>query len=1174
MSKLRIFLFSIFVPLLALVLFSGGAASPAGAQEAGPPAVPGEIIISYGPSVTAGAIQAFQQQNGLQEVDDLSIGSLTQTKLVSVPGEATSNLLQQLGNDPRVRFAEPNYIVSIGATPNDPSFGSLWGLHNTGQTGGTPDADIDAPEAWDITTGSQSIIVGIIDTGVNYLHPDLAANMWTNPNEIPGDGIDNDNNNYIDDIHGINAITGSGDPMDDNSHGSHTAGTIGGVGNNGLGVAGVNWSVSIIGCKFLNAAGSGNTANAIKCLQYFNHQKQVQGANILATNNSWGGGGFSQALKDAFEGLDQPLMPKILHLTAAGNANNNNDIFAFYPANYDLSNLISVAATDHNDLYAGFSNYGATTVDMAAPGVSILSTVLGTSYGFKSGTSMATPHVAGAAALAYSLFPNLSAVDMKQFILNNLDDISGLGNNFQKPTLTGGRLNVGNMLNSDSTPPAAVTDLAQSGADLTSITVGWTASGDDGAVGQATSYDVRYSAAPINEGNWAGATQATGEPVPQPSGAPESFTIAGLDHSTGYFIGLKVADEANNQSPLSNVLLANTQTATTVFSDDMESGLGNWAAVGVPGLWHQSTNRALSPTTSWYYGIEGVFNYNTGGSNSGTLTSEPISLPVASQLLLNFEEWSEVEGLASFDRTRVQISTDAVTYTTVFESHGTSGVWESRSLDLTAYSGSTIHLRYWFDSIDGFFNNFEGWYIDDVEILAVGAAPNDPPVADPGGPYSGTEDLALAFDGSGSSDPDGDPLTYAWDFGDGNTGTGVAPSHTYLAGGIYMVSLVVNDGTVDSAPVTTTATVTEVNDPPVADPGGPYSGTEDLALAFDGSGSSDPDGDPLTYAWDFGDGNTGTGVAPSHTYLAGGIYTVSLVVNDGTVDSAPATTTATIAAANQPPVSDPGGPYSGTANVALTFDGSGSSDPDGDPLTYAWDFGDGNNGTGISPTHTYGAAGIYTVTLVVSDGLADSAPATTTATIAAANQPPVANPGGPYFWSDGFPLSFDGSGSSDPDGDPLTYAWDFGDGNNGTGVTPTHTYPAAGVYTVTLVVNDGLVDSPPASTTATIFGSSSFDIAITDFRARNSRRGEYRVNADVRNEDESVAAITANLEILDSSGNVVDVLPDKTVTIDADDEVELMWRDPTSLPNGDYTARITIADEQPPEVDTDSFRVR
>ncbi|OFW25504.1 MAG: hypothetical protein A3H27_10655 [Acidobacteria bacterium RIFCSPLOWO2_02_FULL_59_13] len=260
-------------------------------------------------------------------------------------------------------------------------------------------------------------------------------------------------------------------------------------------------------------------------------------------------------------------------------------------------------------------------------------------------------------------------------------------------------------------------------------------------------------------------------------------------------------------------------------------------------------------------------------------------------------------------------------------------------------------------------------------------------MANPGGPYTGQVGVTIAFNGSLSSDPDGEPLTYAWNFGDGSTGTGVNPTHSYAASGTFTVSLIVNDGQVNSAPVMTTATITGAtpqNQAPTANPGGPYSEQVGQAITFNGSGSSDPDGDPLTYSWSFGDGSTGTGVNPVNTYAAADTYTVTLTVNDGQVNSAPATTTATITVTpplNRAPTANPNGPYSGQVGETIPFDGSGSSDPDGDPLTYSWSFGDGSTGTGVSPTHSYVAAGPYTVSLIVNDGQVNSAPATTTATI-------------------------------------------------------------------------------------------------------------------------------------------------------------------------------------------------
>ncbi|MDA1128545.1 MAG: S8 family peptidase, partial [Chloroflexi bacterium] len=466
--RLKFPIIAILLATLGLIAFALVQIPAASAQEPAPDAVPGEIIIAFNTDFDDSSIRAFNRQNGLTEKEDLTGKSgrhRGRTILATFNGTVSQGLLTGLNKNPNVRYAEPNYILSIDASPNDPSYSSLWGLNNTTQTGGTSDADIDAHEAWGITTGSSSVIVGIIDTGINYNHPDLAANIWSNPGEIGLDvnggnkatnGKDDDFNGYIDDIHGINAITGTGDPMDDNSHGSHTAGTIGAVGDNGIGVAGVNWDVSIIGCKFLDANGSGSTSGAIKCFQYFNHLKNVQGYNIQVTNNSWGGGGFSQGLSDAMEGLDQPGMSPILHAAAAGNSDNDNDASAHYPSSYALDNIIAVAATDDDDRYASFSSYGATSVDLAAPGVSILSTVLGVGYSSYSGTSMATPHVTGAAALISAKYPNLSALQMKQVLLSNVDDISAIGGNASKTTLTGGRLNVLNVFNALNPDPPGV----------------------------------------------------------------------------------------------------------------------------------------------------------------------------------------------------------------------------------------------------------------------------------------------------------------------------------------------------------------------------------------------------------------------------------------------------------------------------------------------------------------------------------------------------------------------------------------------------------------------------------------------------------------------------------------------------------------------------------------------
>ena len=309
--------------------------------------------------------------------------------------------------------------------PNDPLFSNLWGMHNTGQSGGTVDADIDAPEAWSVNTGSPSTIIAVIDTGVDYLHPDLSANIWTNSDEIAGNGIDDDANGYIDDTKGWNFVSDTNNPMDDNSHGTHCAGTIAAVGNNGLGVAGVCWTARIMPLKFLDSSGSGYTSDAISAILYANRN----GAHVLS--NSWGGGGYSQSLKDAID-----ASPAIV-ICAAGNSASNTDMSPQYPSSYTSSNIIAVAATDRWDQLASFSNYGANSVDVAAPGVSIYSTTPSNSYGSKSGTSMATPHVAGLAGLIKSTNPSLTNQEIKTVIMSTTDPKSSLSGK----CVTGGRIN-------------------------------------------------------------------------------------------------------------------------------------------------------------------------------------------------------------------------------------------------------------------------------------------------------------------------------------------------------------------------------------------------------------------------------------------------------------------------------------------------------------------------------------------------------------------------------------------------------------------------------------------------------------------------------------------------------------------------------------------------------------
>jgi len=383
---------------------------------------------------TGGVVKRkFKRFKGLQHVR------------LSKPENMRKALKSYLEN-PDIEYAEPNYIVRISTSPDDTDFNNLWGLHNNGQTGGTVDADIDATEAWDISTGNATVIVAVIDTGVDYNHDDLASNMWINTAEIPGNGIDDDSNGKVDDDKGWDFITHDNDPYDDNGHGTHCSGTIGAVGDNGIGIAGINWNIKIMPLKAFDASGEGNTVYAISAIEY----AVDNGANIIS--NSWGGSGKSVALQNAIEYANDN---DVLFIAAAGNYGMNNDDTPYYPASFDLPNILSVAATNHNDNLAGFSNFGIESVDLAAPGVSIYSTFPpgayinsscndndGDGYGYCSGTSMATPHASGVAALILGEDSTLSRLEIRDLILNTVDVKSSLAGK----VLTGGRLNAYNAL--------------------------------------------------------------------------------------------------------------------------------------------------------------------------------------------------------------------------------------------------------------------------------------------------------------------------------------------------------------------------------------------------------------------------------------------------------------------------------------------------------------------------------------------------------------------------------------------------------------------------------------------------------------------------------------------------------------------------------------------------------
>jgi len=415
--------------------------------EAGRAHASGEMLVKYRDGSTVADREAVRQGLGAQKLDTVRRGNSRTGELVLLKlpnGLDVAAAVRAINDDPAVEYAEPNWTYQHQIASNDPYFtnGSLWGMKGDNSSPANQYGS-QAADSWAANrTNCGNVIVGVIDEGIYFQHEDLAANIWTNPYDV-ADGIDNDNNGYVDDVRGWDfdgntSNINSGGASDD--HGTHVSGTIAGVGGNGKGVAGVCWSgVKLISGKFLGRRG-GNTANAIKAIDYFNDLKTRHGLNIVATNNSWGGGGFSQALQDA---IGRANTVNILFIAAAGNSAYDNDAQASYPSNYPNANIIAVASTTDTGGLSSFSQWGKTTVDLGAPGSAIWSTVptsakgkLSSGYSSYSGTSMATPHVTGAAALYASTRPTATAADIKAAILANTVPTASL----QNKTVTGGRL--------------------------------------------------------------------------------------------------------------------------------------------------------------------------------------------------------------------------------------------------------------------------------------------------------------------------------------------------------------------------------------------------------------------------------------------------------------------------------------------------------------------------------------------------------------------------------------------------------------------------------------------------------------------------------------------------------------------------------------------------------------
>ncbi|MFQ5630670.1 MAG: S8 family peptidase [bacterium] len=507
--------FKIFGRIFCALLLTTFIAGSVSAQTASAQFVQGQVLIKFRAGIAQAQMQSTFSNAGIAQMESFPAIGVYLCNITNQQSVETA--IQACQSDANIEYAEPNYIYTkfeppLRATPNDPRFDELYAMQNSN------DADIDAVEAWDTQKGSRDVLLGIIDTGVDYNHEDLNANMWRNPGESGGgkenNGVDDDGNGFVDDVFGWDFQQDDNDPMDDNGHGTHVAGTIGAVGDNSTGVVGVNWEVSIMALKFLDANGSGELADAIPAIMY------AADMGALLTSNSWGGGGFSQAMKDAIEYARDR---NAIFVAAAGNSGLDNDRFSNYPSNYDVDNIVAVAANDRNDNLASFSNTGKKTVDLSAPGVDIVSCQPGNSYQSLSGTSMATPHVSGVLGLVFTQYSGINYRDAMIRLLGSVD----IKSQFNNTTSTGGRLNANNIFTND--PKIAFVTRMDNTNDTTG-TYGIDASAiDDGAITNVSlNYNTGSGSQTVAMASTGGNQYSASIPA-QPLGTSVSYFVAATD---------------------------------------------------------------------------------------------------------------------------------------------------------------------------------------------------------------------------------------------------------------------------------------------------------------------------------------------------------------------------------------------------------------------------------------------------------------------------------------------------------------------------------------------------------------------------------------------------------------------------------------------------------------------
>jgi thermitase len=979
--------------------------------------VPDQLLVSFKPSLGREHANQVLTELGVERIRNLEQVGAEVLRLP--PGLSVEKALEIFSKRAEVLYAEPNYILTLAGNL-EAEVVDQWGLNK-----------VEAPLAWQQLPGQTPITIAVVDTGVDPNNPDLLGNIWEDPVEIAGDGIDNDGNGYIDDTWGWDYVNNDNDPMDDQMHGTAVSSVAAGN-HDGQGVAGVCPWCKVMAVKVLSAEGSGSLDVAASGIIY----AADQGAKII--NLSMAAPVGMQTLENA---VNYAWDAGALVVAAAGNDGAETSI---YPAAYQ--NAMSVASTDIDDHHSCFSNYSDGYVSVSAPGSNVTFAYLFGGLKAGSGTSLAAPHVAGLAGLLLSQNPARTNQDLWTLIEESANDLGPVGRDafFGTGRINALRAVTGNttptpppdedyVLVDDPTAYAHARKLARS-SDGTlhnvwydkidgAYSIQYASSSDNGLTWSppetifsstaesyhpaitldkdtlyvvfptksgTTAYHIEFTAKPISGGSWSVPVSIMGgsynavrpDIYLDPSNNMLHVVASSLDDSKFVYYRSSIDGGASWASIKSVDFIYYTRYASVyAYGDNVYIGTRMTNGMPLIPTFYLSMMRSLDGGVNWQDRM--LFDTHTA------LTSSEYGLSLTGfeeTLFFLYEHNSQIrfgKSTNGVNWDRVIADTNASKWPTI-----TTAPDGKAWLAWVSEGGTVMLQRYLGGQI-----NLSSSYVPTEELYA-GKFPN----FKEGTSYNRVEWV--------STDCSGAPFGLFSDFLDEGSNT-----------------------------------------PPFAFVDAPASGQAGAPVQFDATASYDPDGDPLTFSWDFGDGNLGSGPTPSHTYQTAGMFTVALTLSDGNggIDTA-AVNVDVQQGANQPPNAVIGGPYSGSEDGPINFDGSASSDPDEDPLTYTWDFGDGTVGSGETPSHTYAYGGNFTVTLTVADGISGEDTAETTVSVQEVNDQPVAVHNGPFTAETGQPIQFDASGSYDADNldstptndQTLSYLWDFGDGSTSSEVSPTH----------------------------------------------------------------------------------------------------------------------------------------